>query len=248
MTLIAHASCDEHKGIKNGQAGDQTKKEVCTRTWYNKPWNAVIRFKDAGKREKIAQLMEKAAANDKIGYDQNQRNTLLAQARKFNYDVSKVTEPCETDCSALVTLACIYAGVPESKLIHNGNSATTRTLVPLLKTTGEVEVFTLPLYTQKTDKLVRGDILIKEGAHVVVVVKTDDNNPYFIVDRLLKRGSHGESVKWLQFQLKALNGAILNIDGVFGEKTEKAVIKYQEAKRLEVDGIAGEQTIKSLGG
>ena len=76
MTIIAHASCDEHKGIKNGQAGDQTKKEVCIRSWYNKPWNAVIRFKDAGKREKIAQLMEKAAANDKIGYDQNQRNTL----------------------------------------------------------------------------------------------------------------------------------------------------------------------------
>lgn len=174
MTIIAHASCDEHKGIKNGQAGDQTKKEVCTRSWYNKPWNAVIRFKDAGKREKIAQLMEKAAANDKIGYDQSQRNTLLTQARKYNYDVSKVTEPCETDCSALVTLACIYAGVPESKLIHNGNSATTRTLVPLLKATGEIEVFTLPLYTQKPDKLVRGDILIKEGSHVVVVVQTEN--------------------------------------------------------------------------
>ena len=118
--------------------------------------------------------MEKAAANDKIGYDQNQRNTLLTQARKFNYDVSKVTEPCETDCSALVTLACIYAGVPESKLIHNGNSATTRTLLPLLKTTGEVEVFTLPLYTQKPDKLVRGDILIKEGSHVVVVTQAEN--------------------------------------------------------------------------
>ena len=173
MTLIAHASIDEKGTAKNGQAGDQTKKEVCTRSWYNKPWNAVIRFKDAGKREKIAQLMEKAAANDKIGYDQNQRNTLLTQARKFNYDVSKVAEPCETDCSALVTLACIYAGVPESKLIHNGNSATTRTLVPLLKATGEVEVFTLPLYTQKPDKLVRGDILIKEGSHVVVVIQAE---------------------------------------------------------------------------
>ena len=174
MTIIAHASISEKGTAKNGQAGDQTKKEVCTRSWYNKPWNAVIRFKDAGKREKIAQLMEKAAANDKIGYDQNQRNTLLTQARKHNYDVSKVTEPCETDCSALVTLACIYAGVPESKLIHNGNSATTRTLVPLLKATGEVEVFTLPSYTQKPDKLVRGDILIKEGSHVVVVTQTEN--------------------------------------------------------------------------
>lgn len=174
MTIIAHASCDEHKGIKNGQAGDQTKKEVCIRSWYNKPWNAVIRFKDAGKREKIAQLMEKAAANDMIGYDQNQRNTLLSQARKYNYDVSKVTEPCETDCSALVTLACIYAGVPESKLIHNGNSATTRTLVPLLKTTGEVDVYTSAAYLTTTEKLLRGDILIKEGSHVVVVTQTEN--------------------------------------------------------------------------
>lgn len=174
MTIIAHASIDEKGKAKNGQAGDQTKKEVCTRSWYSKPWNALIRFKDAGKREKIAQLMEKAAANDKIGYDQNQRNTLLTQARKHNYDVSKVTEPCETDCSALVTLACIYAGVPESKLIHNGNSATTRTLVPLLKATGEVDVYTSAPYLTTTEKLLRGDILIKEGSHVVVVTQTEN--------------------------------------------------------------------------
>ena len=248
MTIIAHASIDEKGTAKNGQAGDQTKKEVCIRSWYNKPWNAVIRFKDAGKREKIAQLMEKAAANDMIGYDQNQRNTLLSQARKYNYDVSKVTEPCETDCSALVTLACIYAGVPESVLVIGGNSATTRTLRPVLQATGLVEIFTLPMYTQQTHKLVRGDILLKEGAHVVVVTQADAGNPYFITDRLLKHGSRGESVKWLQHELNAAKVANLNVDGVFGEATYKAVIAYQKAKGLEVDGIVGEQTIKSLGG
>jgi hypothetical protein len=30
------------------------------------------------------------------------------------------------------------------------------------------------LYTQKPDKLVRGDILIKEGSHVVVVTQTEN--------------------------------------------------------------------------
>ena len=173
MAIIAHASIDETGKIKNGVAGDQTGKEVCTRSWYNKPWNCVIRFTDAGMREKVARCMEMAAANNHIGYDQNQRNTLLNKARKYNYDVSKITENCETDCSALVSVACMYAGVPESFLTLRGNCATTRTLRQILKATGEVEVFTTPLYTQKTEKLLRGDILLREGSHVAVVVEAD---------------------------------------------------------------------------
>lgn len=248
MAIITHASINELGKVSGGSLGDQTKKEVCSRKWYNKPWSCVIRFKDAGKREKIAQLMEKAAANDHIGYDQSRRNTLLNAARRHNYDVSKVVENCATDCSALVSLACIYAGVPESVLVSGGNSATTRTLRPVLQATGLVEIFTLPMYTQQTHKLVRGDILLKEGAHVVVVTQADAGNPYFITDRLLKRGSRGESVKWLQHELNAAKVANLDVDGVFGEATYKAVIAYQKAKGLEVDGIAGNQTIKSLGG
>lgn len=248
MAIITHASINELGKVSGGSLGDQTKKEVCSRTWYNKPWSCVIRFKDAGKREKIAQLMEQAAANNHIGYDQSRRNTLLNAARRHNYDVSKVVENCATDCSALVSLACIYAGVPESVLVSGGNSATTRTLRPVLQATGLVEIFTLPMYTQQTHKLVRGDILLKEGAHVVVVTQADADNPYFITDRLLKRGSRGESVKWLQYELNAAKVANLDVDGVFGEATYKAVIAYQKAKGLEVDGIVGEQTIKSLGG
>jgi hypothetical protein len=117
--------------------------------------------------------MEMAADNNNIGYDQNQRNTLLSKARKYNYNVSKVKEPCETDCSALVCVACMYAGVPESALTLNGNCATTRTLKAALKSTGEVDIYTTPLYTQKSDRLIRGDILLKEGAHVAVVVQSD---------------------------------------------------------------------------
>lgn len=169
--MIAHASIDENGRAKGGKAGDNTGKEVCIRTWYNKPWGCVIRFKDARMAEKVAACMEMAAKNNHIGYDQNQRNTLLTKARKYNYNVSKVAEDCETDCSALVSVACMYAGIPESMLTLNGNCATTRTLRPILKASGEVEIFTTPLYTSKVDKLKRGDILLKEGAHVAVVVK-----------------------------------------------------------------------------
>ena len=119
--------------------------------------------------------LKKAAKNDRIGYDQNQRNTLLKEARKYNYDVSRVKVKCETDCSALVSVACMYAGVPESALTLNGNCAHTRNLRQMLKSTGWVDIYTTPLYTQKTDKLKRGDILLKEGSHVAVVVETDND-------------------------------------------------------------------------
>jgi len=172
--LIAHASIDENNRARGGQAGDQTGKEVCIREWYNKPWNVMIRFNDPVMANKVADCMEMAAANIYIGYDQNQRNTLLTKARRFNYDVSKVKEPCETDCSALVSVACMYAGIPESALTYNGNCLTTRTLRAGLKATGEVSVFTTIPYLAKPDKLRRGDILLKEGSHVVVVVKVND--------------------------------------------------------------------------
>lgn len=170
MVYIAHASIDENGKIKGGKPGDQTGKEVCIRTWYNKPWNIVIRFKDPNKRERFATAMENAAKNSHIGYDQNQRNTLLTAVRSIGYDPKKVTKDVETDCSALVTVACIYAGIEESALVKGGNCATTSTLKKLLNATGEVDLLTAKEYTKDTDKLLRGDILLSEGHHVAGVV------------------------------------------------------------------------------
>jgi len=188
--------------------------------------------------------MEMACDNNFLGYDQNQRNSLLVKARKYNYNVSKVTEPCETDCSALVSVACMYAGIPESTLTLHGNCATTRTLRQILKSTGEVEIYTTPSYTSKSDKLKRGDILLKEGAHVVVVVKTE-GNPYRLSSSPLKEGSMGESVKWLQYELNA-NGAKLSIDGAFGKQTKLAVLLYQKDHGLVCDGVVGVKTLEAL--
>lgn len=250
MTVrIAHASIDENNRTKGGAAGDQTGREVCTRDWYNKPWGCVIRFTDARMAEKVAQAMEAAASNNNIGYDQNERNTLLREARKYNYDVSKVNVKCETDCSALVSVACMYAGIPESVLVLNGNCAHTRNLKGILKSTGEVDIFTTPLYTTRPDKLKRGDILLKEGSHVAVVIKVDTptDNPYTLTATLLKSGAKGENVKWLQYELNK-RGAGLSIDGDFGPKTLEAVKNYQKNRGLEVDGIVGPKTISALRG
>ena len=171
MVKIAHASIDENNRAKGGKAGDQTGKEVCIRSWYSKPWSVVMRFKDPEMRDKVARCMEKAAMNDHIGYDQNQRNSALAEARKYGYDVGQISVDVETDCSALVSLACMYAGVPENRLYVQGNSATTRNLRARLESTGLVETFVTIDYCARSEKLVRGDILLSPGHHVAVVTE-----------------------------------------------------------------------------
>ena len=169
--MIAHASKDEKGRLSGGVAGDQSGKEVCIRTWYNRPWSHVIRFNSPEMREKTAYAMEQAANNNLIGYNQNRRNTLLTYARKTGYDPGKVKTACETDCSALVSVACMHAGIPENVLFRGGNLSTTANLRARLKSTNAVTVYSSKDYTASQNKLMRGDILLYEGHHVAVVVK-----------------------------------------------------------------------------
>jgi hypothetical protein len=171
--MIAHASIDERGKISGGKSGDQNGKEVCIRPYYQNKWNVVVRLKMPSMRQKVADCMVKAANNPAIGYDQSNRNSLLNYAKIYNYDVSKITTPCETDCSALVTVACIAAGIRENSLVVSGNCSTTSTLRKRLQATGAVEVFTDREYTSTDKNLVVGDILIREGYHTAVVVQTD---------------------------------------------------------------------------
>lgn len=221
MVTIGHASISEN-GTINGKRGDQTRKEVCLRSWYNKPWNVVIRFFDTDMQDKVAYAIERAAANDHIGYSQNDRNSLLTAVRKFDYDPGTVTVDVNTDCSALVTVACIYAGIAECALVRGGNCATTRTLKKLLTDTGEVQCFTTPDYTQKPDKLKRGDILLKEGSHVAVVVKSDVfKNKDVLIQEILQGvwGNGSERKKNLE------------LAGYNYSEVQKAVNEYLKSKK-----------------
>ena len=169
--MIAEAVHNEYGKYQGGAAGDQTGDEVRIRKWYNRPWGVVLRFTNPAMAERFAYAMEAAARNNRIGYDQGQRNTALAAARAVGYDPARITKDCETDCSALVTLACIYAGVPEAQLFKWGNSATTSTLRSRLLATGVVKAYSGKDYVGKLDKLMRGDILLYEGHHVAGVVQ-----------------------------------------------------------------------------
>jgi hypothetical protein len=160
---IGHASIDENQKANGGSAGDQTKKEVCTRSWYSKPWTSVIRPKDSNVAEKIAKAMEQACANDNIGYDQNQRTTLYTQAKAMNWDISKITTKCECDCSSLVAVCANAAGISVSKDIYTGNE------LKALDATGDFTILAEAKYISRSDYLKRGDILLGKG-HTAIVL------------------------------------------------------------------------------
>lgn len=176
---IAHASIDEHNNIKGGAAGNQTGKEVCIRQWYKKPWTILLRHPDRIVRERIATIAETLAsppANRFIGYDQNQRNTFHGIAAKHKYnllDFINSGELCETDCSAFVTCVCLFAGL--NKLEYTGNAPTTSTMKSVFKQAG-FNVLTDSKYVDGIDYLSKGDILLKPGAHTVIVL---DDGPLY---------------------------------------------------------------------
>ena len=78
--------------------------------------------------------------------------------------------------------------------------------------------------------------------------KTEEVSTVNIELKVLKSGMKGEEVKPLQRMLHCMGYDLGSnpIDGSFGTKTEKAVIKYQGKKGLAADGVVGEKTWKSL--
>ena len=166
--MIGHACKNENGTFQQGQAGDQTKVEVYIRTWYNRPWNVILRAKKQEVREKIAQAMEMACKNESIGYAQGTRNTLWNDVKNNHFNPSKTTKAVNTDCSALVCVCCAYAGIPTRYLQIGNNSLTTRTIKNYLIQSGEFDALTDKEYLTSDKYLLRGDILLYEGHHVVV--------------------------------------------------------------------------------
>lgn len=170
---FAGASIDERGKASGGKAGDQTGREVKIEDYYlhSKGWR-VFRPLSPEVANKIAYDAEAAAKNNKIGYDQGQRNTLYTYAKKVGFDCAKVTTACECDCSALVRVCLAYAGIDVPASFRTVNEPTN------LMKTGAFKELKGDKYTKKGDYLRKGDILVtpKQG-HTVVVI-TDGKNAY----------------------------------------------------------------------
>jgi hypothetical protein len=63
----------------------------------------------------------------------------------------------------------------------------------------------------------------------------------------LRRGARGELVKLVQERLRRLRWDI-NIDGIFGDDTERFIRAFQRRRGLEVDGIVARRTWNALFG
>lgn len=159
--IIGHASASE-LGNANGKKGDSTGREVCTRSWYSQPWDFMAIHPDKNVREKHAKAVENACANDNIGYGQNDRNTLNSLAVKVNYDLTKVTEKCNCDCSSLQNVCAMSSGA--NGVTYEANGWTTRTMKTKLKNAGYILIEDKE-YLKSSEYCVRGAIYVTAGNH-----------------------------------------------------------------------------------
>ena len=248
---LGHAVSDENGKSSGGKPGDQkqntenTKGELLFQDWYisgGNKWDAVIRCNDEYKHALIAEDVIKAVRNPMIGYNQAARYTLYDNVSDKGFDCSDTTKNVDCDCSALVTVAANYAGIPIPRDTYTSN------MIDRYKATKLFKIYTADSYTKSADKLKVGDILDRSGHHTATVVNT-----YYHMTRQLRyvEGSlmKGDDVKALQQRLNELGipDTELVVDGELGKKSDAAIKKYQKACKLEADGIVGRKTAEALG-
>lgn len=253
---ISNSGGDENGKVSGGKAGDQTGREWQLRAWYNRPWSCVLRYPDAKVREKIAELGKKAAQNDKIGYDQYERDTYWTQLKKAGYDPSKITTACEADCSAGV-IANVKAvgyllGIDKLK---NLNASYTGNMRSGFKAAG-FTVLTASKYLTGPDYLLPGDILLNDQHHTATNItagsKSGETSPdvpdtdqYIVGSGQVKVkhflvGAVDPQVKTIQRILNALgykgkDGKKLTVDGELGSNTSYAIANFQKAVGMNPD-------------
>lgn len=187
MIDIVHASISENGNAGwdgRARAGDQGR-EVFVRKWYNRNWDMVLRHPNEGIAERAANVAYLIAESHLCGYDQSERNTLYHALEKYKFSASDYIyskELTETDCSAFVTACFVCAGVGTLK--YSGNAPTTRTMEKVFKNAGFI-VLKDKKYLSSDEYLLKGDVLLKVGAHTVICLKsgsrarTKDDVEYF---------------------------------------------------------------------
>lgn len=248
MIKIGMAAKDERGKYSGGIPGDQTRQEVYIRSWYNRPWDRVIRLNDPERAERLAAATEAICNNEYVGYSQSTRLTLWEQAALHGWRCEEIDTPCNCDCSSLVAVAARAAGLQIPKDIWTGNLETA------FMRTGGVTVLRDSMYRNSDVYLRRGDILLNTLHHVAVALgngsKVETVKP--IAARIdtskypeIARGASGVYVVLLQQALSA-RGYKLDQDGIFGPDTDRKVRAFQRDQMLIVDGIVGPKTWYTL--
>lgn len=264
-TYFAQASIDENGKIAGGIAGNQNGKELNTCNVYyspSKPWLFSVVPLNEEVRAEINRQSKAGVKNPYIGYDQYQRNTILIQAKKVGWDLSKITVACECDCSsflAAVMICAVYKvlGQAAGDMVYNALYAGSN-----LPATGNFKSKLASLgayFTTGYASYMAGYGLIRDG-HAVCVVDSlvtagklssgAASTSGLASSKYPCKGWTGAEVKRLQQALidKGYSCGASGVDGSFGSDTDAAVRKFQTARGLAVDGIVGPMTQTALYG
>ena len=173
---IIQASISEN-GTTKGDAGNQNGKELNIRNWYNRPWDAVLRYKEKNIADEVVKIAKLLVNSYLVGYSQTDRNSLYQTLKEYNFDVNKYIasgKKTNCDCSSFV-YACYACVLP--KLRTDNNAPTTSTFIDFFNNKG----FTISkneIHTKTSDSIVNGDILLSIGKHVVLAYDDSVNNVY----------------------------------------------------------------------
>lgn len=244
--IVGSARIDENGNLKNGKAGDQTGKEVSTQNYYThkKDWY-VLRAKSVAHANALALAMKQACDNTKIGYDQNERNGVITQLKKYG-SLDKIATATECDCSSLVRACIIQATGKDVGNITTANEAST------LEASG---LFESKKSVTGEGMLYNGDILVtKTKGHTVIVVSgrarstATTSNTSTATKSYLSKGDKGNDVKTMQTMLIAVGYSCgsYGADGDFGSDSDKALRKFQGDYGLTVDGKYGSKSKAKL--
>jgi hypothetical protein len=153
---LVQASINEKGGISGGKAGDQTGKEIYTRTYYNYPWDCVLRYSKDGESttaDKTTSTTATATTNKtsdtktvseiakeviagKWGNGDERKKKLTAAG----YDYSKVQSAVETLLSGSATSAAVKYKITADVLNIRSGAGTSYKIVGTVK---QGEVYTI---------------------------------------------------------------------------------------------------------
>ena len=97
-------------------------------------------------------------------------------------------------------------------------------------------------YQAEKRKVSYWNLVWTKRATVAEPPKNTSECPFKEPTRTIKIGAVGESVKWIQWHLKASMAPEMVVDGTFYTKTRTAVIEFQKKYGLVTDGIVGPAT------
>ncbi len=169
---ISNCGHDENGNYRNGTAGDQSGTEWYVKDSAKSSWNSFYRANNASARALIAEYARKAADNDLIGYDQNERLTFWEHLKASDYDPAGITIACEADCSSGVAAIVKAVGIKLGLNDLAGVDVSMTTYNEHEQLTNHGFAF---ISCASGEQTVAGDIMLRNG-HTAIVVEGDTSD------------------------------------------------------------------------